>query len=98
MGNRRHHKKLRIEVRARMARTGESYQQALGRIRGERPAPASLGAVDLLPVTYFGARAVVATFEIMGRLACLILPTAHRPLPYPANALVALTTGTRIVH
>ncbi|MBX3226845.1 MAG: hypothetical protein KIT84_38495 [Labilithrix sp.] len=86
MGNRRHHKKLRAEVRARMARTGESYQQALARVLEGRTA----GAVDLLRIEYFGAPATLATFEVAGRLACVVVSSRHAPRPFPESPIYAL--------
>ena len=52
MANRHTHKKLRVEIRARMAKTGESYQAARNRIvpRAVRHAI----AVDLIRFTRFG--------------------------------------------
>jgi hypothetical protein len=86
MGNRRHHKKLRAEARARMARTGESYQQALDRIRGARGTNVALLRIDL-----FGVPATLATFEILGRIACVVV---HG---HPRSPLIAL--GARhVVH
>ena len=52
-----------------MARTGERYQQALERILAARGA----SAVDLMRVEYFGVPVVLATFEVAGRLACVIV-------------------------
>ncbi|WP_437315238.1 hypothetical protein [Sorangium sp. So ce385] len=99
MGNRHHHKKLRADVRARMARTGESYQRALARILDERSSPAPARGVDLVPIAYFGAPAALATFEIAGRLACLVVSSPHRPRPFPHDPLVALAMrGPRTVH
>ena len=89
MGNRHHHKKLRAEVRARMARTGEGYQQALARILHERAARTG-DAVDLLGIEYFGVPATLATFEIGGRLACLVVSSRHVPRPFPDTPIFAL--------
>jgi hypothetical protein len=89
MGNRHHHKKLRAEVRARMARTGEGYQRALARILEERTArPAN--AVDLVRIDYFGASAALATFEVAGRLACVVVSSRHAARPFPETPLFAL--------
>ncbi|WP_437965983.1 hypothetical protein WMF04_41160 [Sorangium sp. So ce260] len=99
MGNRHHHKKLRADVRARMARTGESYQKALARILDERSAPAPARGVDLVPIEYFGAPAALATFEIAGRLACLVVSSPHHRRPFPYSPLVAVAMrGPRTVH
>lgn len=89
MGNRHHHKKLRAEVRARMARTGEGYQRALAKILEERTArPAN--AVDLVRIDYFGVSAALATFEIAGRLACVVVSSRQLPRPLPETPLLAL--------
>jgi hypothetical protein len=69
MANRHSHKKLRVEIRARMLETGESYQAARHRILGSpRRHPAGVrltgvlaGEVDLIPVTFFGVPLTLAT-------------------------------------
>lgn len=101
MGNRHHHKKLRAEARARMARTGESYQQALTRLRDERERATHAPArdVDLVAIAYFGAPATLATFEIAGRLACVVVSSRHLAGPFPRNPLVGLARHAhRTVH
>jgi len=99
MGNRHHHKKLRADVRARMARTGESYQKALAQILDERSTPKAARDIDLVPIDYFGAPAALATFEIAGRLACLVVSSRHRLRPFPQSPLVALAMrGPRAIH
>lgn len=95
MGNRHGNKKLRLAVRARMARTGESYQKALASLRhpgvlAQTSRGATDNGVDLLPIRYFGAPAAIATFEIAGRLAVLVVSCPHRPAPFPQNPIVAL--------
>jgi hypothetical protein len=93
MGNRNHHKKLRAEARATMARTGESYQKVLVRLRARaqrRPA-AEARQVDLLPVTYFGLPVTLATFEILGNVSCVMISAHHRARPFPDNPLLALS-------
>jgi hypothetical protein len=104
MGNRHGNKKLRLAVRARMARRGESYQKALSSLRHlDVPAQTSMrwgatgNGVDLLPIRYFGAPATLATFEIAGRLAVLVVSSPHRPTPFPQTPIVALGP-TRAVH
>ena len=104
MGNRHGNKKLRLAVRARMARTGESYQKALSSLLHlEVPTQAPTrreptdNVVDLLPIRYFGVPAAVATFEIAGRLAVLVVSSPHRPAPFPQNPIVALGPP-RTVH
>lgn len=104
MGNRHGNKKLRLAVRARMATTGESYQKALSSLRHlDVPERASVrwgatdSGVDLLPIRYFGAPAAIATFEIVGRLAVLVVSSPHRPAPFPQNPIAALGPP-RAVH
>jgi hypothetical protein len=53
--------------------------------------------VDLLPIRYFGASAAIATFEIAGRLAVLVVSSPHRSLPFPQNPIAALGPP-RAVH
>ena len=99
MGNRHHHKKLRSEVRARMARTGESYQKALARTLADRAPRGMVGSVDLVPIEYFGAKAVLATFEIAGRLAWVAFSSRPRGGPFPQNPLLGLVAeGRGAVH
>lgn len=94
MGNRHHHKKLRAEVRARMARTGESYQQALTRIRDERVQREQARDVDLVSIAYFGVPVTLATFEIAGRLACVVVSSRHLAGPFPRSPLAGLPVGS----
>ncbi|HYQ29209.1 MAG TPA: hypothetical protein VER04_18385 [Polyangiaceae bacterium] len=97
MGNRHHNKQLRAQVRARMAKTGESYQQALSRLS---PRP-SLGAqttdVDFLRIDYFGTPLTLATFEILEQVSCVVLPSSGLPSPLPKSPFFALD-GRRAVH
>jgi hypothetical protein len=104
MGTRHGNKKLRLAIRARMARTGESYQKALSSLLHlEVPTETSTrreatdNGVDLLPIRYFGVGAAVATFEIAGRLAVLVVSSAHGPAPFPQNPIIALGPP-RTVH
>jgi hypothetical protein len=103
MGNRHSNKKLTRAVRARMATTGESYQKALSWLLESAPTQAARrdatgNDVDLLSIRYFGVPAAVATIEIAGRLAVLVLSSPHRPAPFfPYNPLVALG-APRAVH
>lgn len=98
MGNRHHHKKLRAEVRARMARTGEGYQRALARILSEQSARAA-SAVDLLHIEYFGVPAALATFDVAGRLACVVVSSQHGRRPFPRTPIFALRSlDPRAVH
>ncbi len=91
MGNRHHNKKLRASVRATMARTGESYQTVLSRLRSQaRKAVARTSDVDLLRIDYFGIPMTIATFQILGDLSCVVTPGSLSSGPYPRNPLFAL--------
>jgi len=91
MGNRHHNKKLRTAVRATMARTGESYQTVLSRLRSQqREAVARATDVDLIPIDYFGMPLTIATFVILGDLSCVVTPGSLSFGPCPKNPLFAL--------
>ena len=79
-----HHKKRRAEVRARMARTHESYQRALARIL------AGDDDVDLLAIEYFGVPVALAIYDIGGRIACLVVSSSCHRGPFPGTPLHAL--------
>lgn len=105
MGNRHGHKQLRRAVRARMASTGESYQQAHSSLLAlHEPArrartgteAAEIGA-DLLPIQYFGLPLGLAIFQIAGRLSVLVLSGPQGRGPIPLNPLLALGSA-RAVH
>ena len=105
MGNRHRNKQRQRAVRARMASTGESYQQALSSLLAPRE-PARLTRMepsatridaDLVPVRYFGLVLALATFEIAGRLSVLVLSGPQGRGPFPLNPLRALG-ATRAVH
>jgi hypothetical protein len=82
-----------------MARTGESYQKALAQVCADRALLGRRDAVDLVPVQYFGVPATLATYELVGRLACVVVSSSRHQGPFPANPLIALATrGPRIVH
>jgi hypothetical protein len=87
MANRHSHKKLRAEIRARMAKTGESYQAARQRIlvrTGERGT-----RVDLVPFRFFGVPMTLVTMEgpVVHSLAVLKpVPTSSRSYPLPLAA------------
>ena len=87
-----------------MAKTGESYQQALARLRAQPPeAPLpSARNIDLLRVDYFGTELTLATFQILERLSCVVVPSSRLARASSASAsvlspLLALS-GQRIVH
>jgi hypothetical protein len=60
MANRHSHKKLRAEIRVRMARTGESYQAARARIVARSNVDVE---IDLVPFRFFGVPMTLATAE-----------------------------------
>jgi hypothetical protein len=92
MGNRHHHKKLRAAVRAAMAKTGESYQTVLSRLRSQRhQALAPAHDVDLIAIDYFGVPMTIATFQILGDLSCIVTSGSVRTGPFPRSPLLALT-------
>jgi hypothetical protein len=98
MGNRHHHKKLRAQVRAAMAQTGETYQQALSRLsRGKRSPSFEAREVDLICIDYFGTPLTLATFEILENLSCVVMPSSRVPQPFPKNPFFALDRR-RTVH
>lgn len=95
MANRHRNKQLRRAARARMAATGESYQQARNSLLAlrERALPdqsdndaASSGA-DLMAIRYFGLPLALAAFPIAGRLSVLLLSGPHGRGPFPSNPL-----------
>ena len=91
MGNRHNNKKMRVAVRTAMAATGETYQQALRRLRDARHrAAAATRDVDLIPIEYFGIPLMLATFEILDDLSCVALVGSRFPLPVPKSPLFAL--------
>jgi hypothetical protein len=76
MANRHTNKKLRAEIRARMAATGESHQQAHARIAACRVS-ATRPETDLVPVSYYGIPVTLATIEMHG-MAVAVLVSSSR--------------------
>ncbi len=90
MANRHAHKKLRAEVRARMAASGESYQQAHARV-ATRPIWATSPQTDLVPVSYFGIPLALATIEMHGMSIAVLVPSSRLWRDgYPAQSPVPL--------
>jgi hypothetical protein len=90
MANRHSHKKLRAEARARMARTGESYQQARQRLLAPQSSVSvrAFSGFDLLEFSYFGKPAVLASWHSYGVAVAIVLSEAvGRPLMLPRFAL-----------
>jgi hypothetical protein len=81
MANRHSHKKLRAEIRERMAKTGESYQAARARILVR---PCAQAAIDLVPFQFFGVPMTLMTAEgrIVDSIAVLRATSRSAP-PYP---------------
>lgn len=85
MANRRSHKKVRAEARARMAQTGESYQRALQHVLAEQvrrerfPAEhEELDGCELTEFTYFGKPAMLATWRSFGTHGAMLLSDTLR--------------------
>ena len=90
MANRHAHKKLRTEVRARMAATGETYQQALARV-ATHPVSASAPQTDLVAVSYYGIPLALATIEMHGMSVNVLVPSSRLwRHGYPAQSPVPL--------
>jgi hypothetical protein len=66
-----------------MTITGETYQTARARILEGVESKASRAGihVDLIRVSHWGAPAVLATFEIAGRLAAIVSTDLSGPSP-----------------
>lgn len=74
-----------------MARTGESYQTVLSRLRSHGPAAVTpADAVDLIAVRCFGVPLTIATFQILDDLLCVVTPGSLSSGPFPKNPLFAL--------
>jgi hypothetical protein len=85
MANRHSHKKLRAEIRVRMASTGESYQAARARIVTR----AMDVEIDLVPFRFFGVPMTLATAEgrIVHSIAVLRATRGSAPsYPLPVAA------------
>jgi hypothetical protein len=90
MANRRSHKKLRAEAKARMARTGESYQRALQQVLAERERHelcrveycrmehSEFDGFELTEFTYFGKPAMLATWQSFGTHGAMLLSDTLR--------------------
>jgi hypothetical protein len=94
MANRHTHKKLRAEIRARMIATGESYQKARARILSSVAAQ-DRPRTDLVPVSYFGIPATLATLETHGVAVLAVVPSSTLwgrgyPHPFPLPLLRGL--------
>jgi len=84
-----------------MAETGESYQRALARLRARTQASTNHlpREVDLLCVDYFGTEITLATFQILERLSCVVVPSSRYATDArPQSPLLALSKQRNIVH
>jgi hypothetical protein len=91
MANRHSHKKLRAEIRARMNRTGESYQRARQHVLADSPDPTPRLDVDLVRFRFFGAPMTLATTAggVVNTVTILNASAgAERPWPVPRLALL----------
>jgi len=106
MGNRHGNKQLWRAARARMAETGESYQQARASLLAAPEAARCVRATaratdvgaDLTPVRYFGVALALATFQIAGKLSVMVLAGPHGQGPFPLTPLHGLGSAARAVH
>jgi isoaspartyl peptidase/L-asparaginase-like protein (Ntn-hydrolase superfamily) len=90
MANRHAHKKLRADIRASMAATGESYQQAHARVATRRLS-ATGPQVDLVAVSYYGIPLALATIEMHGMSIAVLVPSSRWWRDgYPAQSPVPL--------
>lgn len=86
MANRHSHKKLRAEIRARMASTGESHQTALRRILASRSHERRVegsGVPDLIATSYFGVPITLAAYEILSHLRLILVSGSGGPMGLP---------------
>ncbi len=93
MANRHSHKKLRAEIRAWMARTGENYQKARHRLLEHRVGRQD--GADLIAITYFGVPVTVATFEGPSHIGVVLVSGAGGPLALPWGKPPILYSPTR---
>jgi hypothetical protein len=86
MANRHSHKKLRAEIRARMRRTGESYQRARQSVLARAPVSASALEVDFVTFEFFGAPMTLAT-TAGGAVNTIAILNAGTEGPWPVPRL-----------
>jgi hypothetical protein len=86
MANRHSHKKLRAEIRSRMASTGESYQAALRQVlalRGAERRGERTSVPDLIAASYFGVPVTVAAYEVLSHLRLILVSGASGVMGLP---------------
>jgi hypothetical protein len=74
MANRHSHKKRRAEVRARMARTCESYQQALEAVRAARAMFEVPAIESVVTFEHFGQTRMLVITERFGMPMVMLMP------------------------
>jgi hypothetical protein len=86
MANRHSHKKLRAEIRARMAATGESHQAAHSRILALRSSARLVeraAVPDLIATSYFGVPITIAAYEILSHVRLILVSGSGGPMGLP---------------
>ncbi len=81
MANRHSHKKLRDEIRARMAARGESYQRARHRILASRARRSE--TPDLMAATYFGIPVNIAAYQYLCHFRLIVVSGCNGLLGLP---------------
>ncbi len=97
MANRHSDKKLRAEIRARMASTGESHQAAHRRILASRSAARGIertGVPELIATTYFGVPVTVAVYEILSHLRLILVSGSDGPMGLPWGSAAPIRVHT----
>jgi hypothetical protein len=86
MANRHCNKKLRAEIRARRAITGESHQTALSRIlalRGKADVHRGDAVPELIATSYFGVSITIAAYEILSHVSLVLVSGTGGPMGLP---------------
>jgi hypothetical protein len=86
MANRHSNKRLRAEIKARQAATGESYQAAMQHILARAPRRFAAG---FLQARYFGVALTFATWEQHGVHWTMLVPGGGGRAPRRMRALAA---------
>lgn len=105
MANRHAHKKLRAEIRQRMAITGESYQAALQHLsaRSATRAPSHalpaldtplLGVPDLIATSYFGLSVTLAAYPVLSHVSLILVSGSRGLLGLPLGRPSPLSIHT----
>ena len=97
MANRHSHKKLRAEIRTRMASTGESYQAAWRRLvalRSNERRSQPTGVPDLIAASYFGLPITVAAYSVLSHLRLILVSGAGGPMGLPWSSASPIRVHT----